>query len=291
MRRLLWLPALALFACEATDVSTPLPVDDGLPPDMGDMFRPPPDPDAGPMGVLGDPCEGGSDCQSGFCVPTPDGGGLCTIACVDGEANACPGGWYCEDSVEFGSAVCRPAARLPICSPCTDDRQCGGPRDLCLPLFGQPGAYACGRDCSARECPAGFTCQMFGEGQQCVPDEGLCPDEPPDDDRDNDGVPDVDDACPDIYGEGLDGCPMLPPDDEDVDGDGVLDGEDACVNVAGVLPNGCPIGSLNGQFVSGGGLFELFGRGLWGHLGANPDQVPMSSPSYRIKPISLGVKP
>lgn len=314
MRRFWWLPALALCACEATDITpsgdTGVAIDGGV-----DRFVPPPDPDMGPGGVLGDPCESASDCESGFCVPNPDGGGNCSIACVEGEANACPDGWYCENSVEFGQPICRPAARLPICSPCTDDRQCGGPRDLCLPLLGQPGNSACARDCSVRECPAGFTCQQFGGDRQCIPDDGLCEMPPPDDDRDGDGVPDDDDACPDEYGTGPDGCPIPDrdddgvPDDEDacpdvagagpdgcpvegdLDNDGVPDGDDACPQQAGGLPNGCPVGSLNGQFISGGGIIEAFGRGIQGLLGAQPSNTPMSSPGYRIRPISFGVNP
>ena len=317
MRRLLWLPALALCACEATDLQgqPEMAVDA----EVGDMFVPPPQVDMDPPqgdGELGDPCSSASDCRSGFCVPTPDGAGVCSIGCVEGEQNACPDGWYCEQSVEFGQPVCRPAARLPLCSPCTDDRQCGGPRDLCLPVAGQPGNLACARDCTTNDCPAGFTCQLFGDSRQCIGDDGMC--NPPDDDRDNDGVPDGDDACPDDYGEGLDGCPErpldrdgdgvpddrddcpdvagdgpdgCPPEEGDLDRDGVPDGEDDCPNQAGSLPNGCTAGPINGQFISGGGLIEAFGRGIQGLLGAQPNNSTMSSPGYRIRPISFGVNP
>jgi outer membrane protein OmpA-like peptidoglycan-associated protein len=71
--------------------------------------------------------------------------------------------------------------------------------------------------------------------------------EPPPD-RDNDGVPDDKDACPDVAGVKTDdpktnGCP--PPKPGDRDGDGVTDDEDACPDVAGVRTsdpktNGCP---------------------------------------------------
>ncbi len=50
-------------------------------------------------------------------------------------------------------------------------------------------------------------------------------------DRDNDGVYDKDDACPDAAGT-ANGCP-------DADGDGVADKDDPCPNVAGPV-NGCP---------------------------------------------------
>jgi OmpA-OmpF porin, OOP family len=60
-----------------------------------------------------------------------------------------------------------------------------------------------------------------------------CP--PPPSDRDHDGIPDADDACPDKPGPKTDdpktnGCP--PPSDRD--GDGIIDEEDACPDVKGV---------------------------------------------------------
>lgn len=314
----MWLPLLALCACDATDVPEDV-IDARVEVDgAADMFIPPPDPDMGPLANLGDACGSASDCASGYCVPAPGGGGVCSIGCVEGEANACPDGWYCQDSVEFGQPVCRPAERLPLCAPCTENRQCGGPRDLCLPLFGQPGNNACARDCSSSECPDGFTCQQFGDSVQCIDDDGMCDEPPPDDDRDNDGVPDVDDACPDEFGNGLDGCPEnpidsdgdgvpdgedacpdvfgngpdgCPPDEGDVDRDGVPDDQDDCVNQAGSLPNGCPAGTMNGQFISGGGIIQAFGLGIQGLLGAQPANSSMSSPGYRIQPISFGVNP
>ena len=55
-------------------------------------------------------------------------------------------------------------------------------------------------------------------------------------DRDNDGVLDVDDKCPDVPGlASLQGCP-------DRDGDGITDAEDKCPDVAGLARyQGCPI--------------------------------------------------
>lgn len=64
-------------------------------------------------------------------------------------------------------------------------------------------------------------------------------------DRDNDGINDAIDACPDVKGEpspdpAMDGCPPA-----DRDGDGVLDIDDACPTTPGirradVTGNGCP---------------------------------------------------
>jgi outer membrane protein OmpA-like peptidoglycan-associated protein len=71
--------------------------------------------------------------------------------------------------------------------------------------------------------------------------------EAPPPDRDDDGIPDVKDACPDVKGvpsadPQKNGCP--PPSDRD--GDGILDEKDACPDVKGVATddpktNGCPL--------------------------------------------------
>jgi OmpA-OmpF porin, OOP family len=65
-------------------------------------------------------------------------------------------------------------------------------------------------------------------------------------DRDGDGIPDDEDACPDVPGVRTDdpktnGCPPRP----DRDGDGIFDDEDACPDVKGIKTddpktNGCP---------------------------------------------------
>lgn len=64
-------------------------------------------------------------------------------------------------------------------------------------------------------------------------------------DRDNDGVPDNSDACPDIAGTlATNGCP-------DRDGDGIADAADKCADVAGLAKyNGCPIPDTDGDGVN-----------------------------------------
>ena len=99
-----------------------------------------------------------------------------------------------------------------------------------------------------------------GDGIPDVDDQ--CPDEPedldgfqdedgcPDPDNDGDGIPDEQDQCPnepeDLDGfEDEDGCP-----DPDNDGDGVLDTEDECPNEAGpALNKGCPFPDRDGDGV------------------------------------------
>ena len=66
-------------------------------------------------------------------------------------------------------------------------------------------------------------------------------------DRDKDGIPDIEDACPDVPGvrdpdPKKNGCPPPPPDS---DGDGILDSDDACPQdpgprTADPKTNGCP---------------------------------------------------
>jgi outer membrane protein OmpA-like peptidoglycan-associated protein len=75
----------------------------------------------------------------------------------------------------------------------------------------------------------------------------ITPPPPPPADRDNDGVIDTDDACPDTPGVRSEdprknGCPPPPP---DRDNDGILDAQDACPETPGVKTddpktNGCP---------------------------------------------------
>ncbi len=57
-------------------------------------------------------------------------------------------------------------------------------------------------------------------------------------DKDGDGIADIDDKCPDVAGLAkYSGCPI-----PDTDGDGINDEEDKCPNVAGVARyQGCPI--------------------------------------------------
>jgi outer membrane protein OmpA-like peptidoglycan-associated protein len=75
-------------------------------------------------------------------------------------------------------------------------------------------------------------------------------------DRDGDGIPDLEDACPDVQGVRSDdasknGCPPPPPEPpappppSDRDGDKIIDAEDACPDEAGPASkdpkkNGCP---------------------------------------------------
>lgn len=55
-------------------------------------------------------------------------------------------------------------------------------------------------------------------------------------DADGDGVPDSEDDCPAVFGNGANGCPNF-----DTDGDGVPDSKDDCPTTPGIIENnGCP---------------------------------------------------
>jgi len=64
-------------------------------------------------------------------------------------------------------------------------------------------------------------------------------------DRDNDGILDADDKCPDVPGiAALQGCP-------DRDGDGIADADDKCPDVAGTAKyQGCPIPDTDGDGIN-----------------------------------------
>jgi outer membrane protein OmpA-like peptidoglycan-associated protein len=66
-------------------------------------------------------------------------------------------------------------------------------------------------------------------------------------DRDNDGVPDGEDKCPDVKGLAkYNGCPI-----PDSDGDGVNDEEDKCPRVPGLAKyKGCPIPDTDGDGIN-----------------------------------------
>jgi OmpA-OmpF porin, OOP family len=66
-------------------------------------------------------------------------------------------------------------------------------------------------------------------------------------DTDGDGIPDKDDKCPNVKGLAkYNGCPI-----PDTDGDGINDEEDKCPNVAGVAKyQGCPIPDTDGDGVN-----------------------------------------
>ncbi|MBM4355996.1 MAG: hypothetical protein FJ109_19775, partial [Deltaproteobacteria bacterium] len=125
-----------------------------------------------------DLCLTNEDCESGYCVPGPDGK-VCTIPCVE----ECPEGWVCKpvgaqpDSV----SICV-YPHLELCRPCTAHEDCKPgaweSADYCVP-YGPQGSF-CGIECGkSAPCPAGYVCEHIevGEGvfaDQCILESGEC---------------------------------------------------------------------------------------------------------------------
>lgn len=99
------------------DVGSPPPAHDA-----GAQFEQPLDTSGGPSaadsapadaltGGFGAPCLTGDDCQSGYCIETPDGH-VCTEPCVD----TCPVKFQCEPVFPAGADplfLCTPAPAVP----------------------------------------------------------------------------------------------------------------------------------------------------------------------------------
>jgi hypothetical protein len=136
-------------------------------------------PDVQGPGDFGYPCEENSDCDSGYCVDSPEGR-VCTRECVE----ECPAGWGCQYISDGYTSVflCLPAFAT-LCRPCQVDGDCsqGGvaTNALCLGVGDPSRGLFCGGDCSNKACPSGYTCYTINgvpssKKKQCVPDDGAC---------------------------------------------------------------------------------------------------------------------
>ena len=121
---------------------------------------------------FGDGCTSNLQCESGWCVDSPDGG-YCSKTCDDG----CPDGWLCKivaQTYPDTISICV-QDKTRLCLPCEIDSHCGDAGDLCLEIGG--GKF-CGRDCAVEPCPGGYDClevpSTGGPVKQCVPSTGAC---------------------------------------------------------------------------------------------------------------------
>ncbi|HOD08376.1 MAG TPA: MopE-related protein [Myxococcota bacterium] len=127
-------------------------------------------------------CDSADDCLSGLCVQTMQGS-ICSKQC--GGGSECLDGWTCTIVSQTGTdAVYGCVDMFPdLCKPCRIDADCipaigAGNRIFRCINQDDNGSY-CGAECvEDRECPEGFTCEDFGEGEtaytQCVPEDGTC---------------------------------------------------------------------------------------------------------------------
>ena len=126
-------------------------------------------------GEAGASCVDNTDCDSGFCAKTADGG-RCTRTCTE----CCPTGWGCQQAPGNDAVyVCLPRLEA-LCLPCSDDAACEArnPGALCV-RYDDGAAHFCGGVCKiAADCPAGYDCAdakgTSGAAKQCVLKTGLC---------------------------------------------------------------------------------------------------------------------
>jgi hypothetical protein len=97
----------------------------------------------------------------------------------------------CDDGYfNYQDQTCLPLPETNLCKPCSDDQQCEGPSDMCIP--DGPDSGSCGRDCAVDSiystevnpcsgetgvqgcCPTGFLCEGAGQDRQCLPLSGAC---------------------------------------------------------------------------------------------------------------------
>ncbi|MCA9515895.1 MAG: hypothetical protein KC635_13205, partial [Myxococcales bacterium] len=167
----------ALFGTPDTRDVPPVHLEDTLPGDTLQVA----DTAAPCEGCLGDLCETGEDCLSGFCVPGPNGK-WCTKTCSE----ECPAGWSC---LPYGgtdvSFVCL-YNHTEYCMPCAVDADCASPFDptrgnVCAPSGDGADGSFCATVChSELDCPEGAACETValpggGTRDVCRPrDGGAC---------------------------------------------------------------------------------------------------------------------
>jgi len=167
-------------ATDTTGRDDTAPLEDTAPPDD---TAPPSDIVTGCTGeVVGDfcPCRESADCASGYCLPSSEGGNVCSRPC----AGTCPDDFACLLVTLPGgdpTYLCVEPA-LNLCRPCNEDSECqrdtfGASGARCVHHGDALGSF-CGTACSADEdCPDAYACREVvaratgGRIRQCVPSE------------------------------------------------------------------------------------------------------------------------
>ena len=131
--------------------------------------------DVGDFPGQGEPCSGPGDCDSGWCVESPDGQ-VCTSTC-----NAsCPDGWECREVISAsGDPIYICISLLArLCHPCQEDADCSeaGSKGNNRCISYAPSGSFCGIQCLGvdQNCPEGYTCDGSFDVPQCVPSDGEC---------------------------------------------------------------------------------------------------------------------
>ena len=133
-------------------------------------------------GEPGYPCDGGEQCNSGFCILTPDGH-KCTLTCEE----ECPFGWECVQytpSLPDQVFICAPSS-MDLCRPCYVSSDCtpnGADAGQKCISYGAAGSF-CGTLCGAEEgapaCAPGYQCLEVTDVSgatvsQCILTDGEC---------------------------------------------------------------------------------------------------------------------
>ncbi len=137
-------------------------------------------PKAPEVGDPGAACATPDDCDSGFCIDTPEGK-RCTKTCTE----CCPTGWKCEQAPGQDTVfICLPKLGA-LCLPCTDDAACGAlAKDALCVAYDDAAAGTSSRFCAGAcdgdsDCPAGYACKdakgTKGAAKQCLRSAGACP--------------------------------------------------------------------------------------------------------------------
>ncbi len=136
-------------------------------------------------GGFGCTCVNNFDCDSNYCVDSPQGK-VCTKTCI----TDCPGKWKClQASSDDPTFICLPA-NSTLCKPCKDHKDCTATgqtsgQNLCVPFDQGNGfisGYFCGTACDdvKAPCDTGYSCKDVAipgrdkPVKQCVPDSGDC---------------------------------------------------------------------------------------------------------------------
>lgn len=200
IKRLFILASLTFWGCPDTTQSNPTDLQDSMLVDMDEADAssiiedvgvwPPPrldmfvEADQGGGEEMrrvgyGEGCRTNLDCESGFCIASPQGF-ICSQACE--EDSECEGAnlpmncrFYVENLGPDRLRICSPN-QSSLCQPCFRDDHCFGGRCLISPL-GNVCTVSCDEEGG---CPENSTCSEVDENgssfdtPQCVPDRALC---------------------------------------------------------------------------------------------------------------------
>ena len=130
-------------------------------------------------GEPGWPCQQSTDCNSGFCLDTPDGL-QCTSFCQTSES--CPRGFDCLMVASGSDAVFVCVHTMPkLCMPCRVDSDCASPQteDFAACVGDNSGRFCAGQCAADGDCPRGYTCVLTQSAagastRQCLPTDGVC---------------------------------------------------------------------------------------------------------------------